>query len=368
MYDVIIVGAGPAGGSSAYYLAKGGAKVLLLEKVKLPRFKPCAGGISMKFLSSLPFDAKPAIRGKVTRVRYLLNMQDPYDVDLTLDMAMLNRQEFDHLVVREAANLGAEVIDQVQISELLIEANKIKVMTNKGEFEGEYLIGADGVHSGVGKRVGLLKARKIWSAIEVEVPLKHDLETAVLGFGQIRQGYAWSFPKSDRFSVGIGGRGEKRPLDKLMRWLEFLGYKKDRKETKIYSHPLPEAAPGEVLQKGRVLLVGDAAGTVDPLSGEGIRYAVRSAEIASSSILSGDLSLYSRKVYEEITSDFKYAKKFRWLFFHFTKYCYRFGVKNQRISNVLAGIFMGEYSYREFYRQIIKRMVNPFVLAKELKK
>src|SRR3989344_3804149 len=110
-FDAIVVGAGPAGATAAYFLAKAGLKVLSLEKKKLPRFKPCGGGISHKFLRSLPFDASPAITGLVSRIKYFYKMADPFEVELGAELAMVNRPKFDFLIVEAAARLGAKVVD-----------------------------------------------------------------------------------------------------------------------------------------------------------------------------------------------------------------------------------------------------------------
>ncbi len=365
MYEVIVVGAGPAGSSAAYYLAKAGMKVLLLERSRLPRFKPCAGGISLKFLASLPFDVSRAIVGRISSVRYFYELDNPVEVKFDIQMGMLNRQKFDHLVAEAAAHFGAELIDSVRINEIKFNQSKIIILSDKGRFESKYLIGADGVHSFVGRAAGLLKNRKIWSAVEVELPgLKHDPNTAYISFGLSREGYAWSFPKNDYFSVGIGGRKEKNLVEKLRKWMDFLGCKTDQNRPRIHAHPLPEAVPGDRIQDGSVLLVGDAAALVDPLTGEGIRYAIRSARIASAVILEGKLDQYSRRVFEEISSDFRSAFRAKWLFYRWPKFFYQLAVKNPVYSQALSQIFCGELSYRDAYRRLLNKSLNPFRLLR----
>ena len=160
MYDAIVVGAGPAGAASAYYLARAGLKTLLIEKMRLPRFKPCGGAVSLKFLLSLPFDVSGAIRGKISRLRYFYNNADPFEVELDSQLATVNRQEFDQAIARAAAQAGAELIDGLAVSGLAIESQAIKVLTGKGIFETKYLIGADGVYSRIGEWSGLTKRER----------------------------------------------------------------------------------------------------------------------------------------------------------------------------------------------------------------
>jgi geranylgeranyl reductase family protein len=357
-YDAAVIGAGPAGATVAFLLSRAGLKVLLLEKKKLPRFKACGGGISLKFLGSLPFDASPAITGRVSRIKYFYKMADPVEVELGAELAMVNRPKFDLLIVEAAARLGAKVVDESEVRELEILENGVRLSTEKDNYEARYLIGADGVFSQVAARTGLRRGAKFDLALEIELPeRKHPLSTLYMGFGQVREGYAWSFPKTDNYSIGIGGKNSPRLAVELKKWLAFLGYPADGKMD-LHGHSLPLPKAGEKLQRQNVLLVGDAAGLVNPLTGEGIRYAIQSAQIAAQTIASGKINGYSREIYEKISSDFKYAYYLRTLFAFLPGFCYRYGVKNPAASQFLSGIFCGEAAFKDFYWKAI-RFINP---------
>lgn len=363
MYDVIVVGAGPAGATAAYYLTGAGLKVLLLEKKKLPRFKPCGGGISLKFLATLPFDVSRAIKGKVSRIRYLYNNSDPFEAEMDCQLALVNRRDFDLAIASAAVSAGAELIDDLPVNGIDVKNDRIRILTEKGSFEAKYLIGADGVYTRVGEWSGLVKKRRIGSALEVELTGLDHAQTALIGFGRVKEGYSWSFPKADFYSVGIGGRHGDKLRSQLDDWLDCLGYKGDRK-FKVYGHALPEAVIGAQLQKGKILLVGDAAGLVNPLTGEGIRYAVRSGQIAAAAIIANKIDNYSRLIYEQIGADLRFSYFIRFLFNAWPKFCYRYGVKNAAASRELSKAFCGDATFKGLFFKIGKKLVNPLSLLR----
>src|SRR5512136_2245896 len=118
MFDCIIVGAGPAGGTAAYHLAKRGRSVLVLEKESLPRYKPCGGGVSPVVAQWFDFDFSPAISLKVSEIRYTWKMGDPVDVALEIKepIWMVRREVFDHFLVQQAQKQGAELRDSTEVT------------------------------------------------------------------------------------------------------------------------------------------------------------------------------------------------------------------------------------------------------------
>ena len=363
MYDVIVVGAGPAGATAAYELAGSGLKVLLLEKQSLPRFKPCGGGVSQKFLASLPFDFSRAIKGQVSRLRYYYDNGDPFEAAMDTQLAMVNRRDFDFVIASAAAAAGAELLVGLEVSGIEAQADGIKVMTAKGTFKSKYLIGADGVYTKIGAWSGLVKKRLIGSALEVELTGLDHAQTALIGFGRVNEGYSWSFPKDDYYSVGIGGRHGANLRQELDSWLNCLGYQGERK-FKVYGHALPEAVIGARLQQGNILLVGDAAGLVNPLTGEGIRSAIQSGQIAAAAIRADKVDSYSRGVYERIGDDLRFSYLIRSVFNAFPRFCYRYGVKNAAASRELAKAFCGEATFKDLFFKIGRKLVNPLTFLR----
>lgn len=358
MYDVIIIGAGPAGAASAYYLAEAGKKVLLLERWQLPRFKPCGGGISERFIAKLPFDISDSVVGGTAKFQFLYQNEKPHEINAKIKIILVDRQRFDQIIVENAVKKGAELIDQVKVTDLEILEDKVVVQSDQGKFEAKYLIGADGANSFVAKKIRLNPKRGLISVLEAEVPGTNNIdENIIFNIYLNPGGYAWYFPKKQASSVGIAGWNQKQLLTDLRKWINYLGYEK---ETKLYAHPIPEIEPGAQLQKGRVLLVGDAAGLVDPITGEGIKHAITSAKIVSSAILDNKVNAYSKQIFDQISADFQYAYRLRWLYYRFPGFFYNLAEKFPMGFIAFAEVFCGIVNYKIVYRAVLRKVFYPF--------
>ena len=133
VYDVVIVGAGPAGAVLAYLLAKAGAEVLLLEKKFFPRYKPCGGGLTQRAIDSLPFEVDQVIEERVHTVRafirracaFELSVQDPV-------ISMVMRDRLDHFLVRKSLEAGVHFQEGTTFKHLSGEEKALKVETSGG--------------------------------------------------------------------------------------------------------------------------------------------------------------------------------------------------------------------------------------------
>ena len=131
MFDCIIVGAGPAGGSAAYHLAKQGRSVLIVDRDVLPRYKPCGGGVSPAIAQWFDFDFSPAISCEVDTLRYTWNLEDPVDVKLEHQQPiwMVRRDIFDHFLVQQAQKQGAELRDNTEVTGIEFKVDRWQVNT-----------------------------------------------------------------------------------------------------------------------------------------------------------------------------------------------------------------------------------------------
>jgi len=356
-YDAIIVGAGPAGASAAYWLGEAGKRVLVLEKESLPRYKPCGGGVSKSVFDRFPFDFTPVIEREVTRVH--LRFRDGREVRAGLPgrpVAMVTRERFDLHILNQAR---ADVRDGSLVCALRQDGRGVEVTTRRGEaFRAHYLVGADGANSRVARLVGLRRGRPLGATVEVEVPAGNSLmeayaDTALFLFGVLPGGYLWIFPKAEHLSVGIGTfAGTRHELRRILRRdMAELGI--DLEGIQHHGHPLPIYLRHEPLHQGRVLLVGDAAGTVDPLLGEGIRHAIDSGRMAAEALLAEDLPGYTQRVHREIGADLLWGRRWTWLLYEHPWASFEFGMRNLLFLEEFLRLLAGQTTCRQMASRLV---------------
>ena len=298
-YDVLVAGAGPAGSSTAIHLARAGARVLLADKARFPRDKPCGGGLTGRALKRIPVDPSPGVERDVDRfelrLRYGRSFARSHDEPL---IRMTQRRRLDSFLAEEAMRVGAEFRDGTGVEDITLEGAGVTSRVGGDTVRADVLVGADGANGIVARSVGVGDGIVRGVALEGNVPLDAlhaDLtRTAIIELATLPGGYGWVFPKGDHANLGVGGWGSEGPRlrEHLARLARIHGLEPEELAD-VRGHRLPMRRLGTPAGSGRVLLVGDAAGLVDPLSGDGIYEAFVSAGLAADAILSGDLPGYT---------------------------------------------------------------------------
>ena len=297
-YDSIVVGAGPGGSTTAYRLAAAGRSVLLLDRAEFPRDKPCGGGLTIRAVKLLPFSVEPVVEARVDAMRFRVGFGSSFERKCRGPVVLMTqRRQLDQFLVEQAVAAGAEFCQGAKVTALEADEGGVVVRWwggadgTGGVARAATLVGADGCNGVVPRLLGLGGDYTHGVALEANVPYagseraRYD-GAAVIEFGTVPGGYGWVFPKGDHFNVGVAGWDAEGPH--LRRHLAELCAAHDVTVDRLADqrgYRLPLRLPGSPLVQGRALLIGDAAGVVDPLTGDGMYEAILTGKLASDAIL-----------------------------------------------------------------------------------
>ncbi len=370
-YEVIVVGAGPAGSITAYRLASKGVRVLVLDAQRFPREKPCGGGVQHRASSRIPFDWQGVVHSTLQDVSISFNLKERCTRAYSLPLVhSVLRREFDQHLLSAAKAAGAVVLEGVRVTSYAAEpAGGVEIATDAGPFFGDIAVGADGAYSVLARSLNQ-RADYFWqAAIYCEVPddcLNRDTSRCLpmsIDWGSLPSGYAWVFPKRGYVNVGVGCPAS---IARLLRpyLLDFLAEEHLLRpgalsELKFAGHQLPTLTSRTALAGNSMVLVGDAAGLVEPLTGDGISYACHSAQIAADVILDclrhsvRKLDQYERRVREEIGADLLWSRRLLSLAVTFPKFMYSLVKNNDDVWETFCRVLRGEETFRSLTRTVL---------------
>jgi len=379
-YDVVVVGAGPAGSTAAKCLAEKGLKVLLIDRNTFPRDKPCGGGLTTRVLKQFPYviDLLDSISyGSIT---YTTSLEKKLKLirDKPL-IATVLRDKFDHGLVKIAIKKGATFQTEKKAVDIKISKNGVKVILDNGkEIESELVVGCDGINSVIAKKANLYNKKSNtclsiyqespMSATQIDKYFTKKRMIYIFVKAQRISGYGWIFPKKKYVNVGIGefepavdkSKPKKNLKETYENYINILKEKKilpyDFKIENLKGGTLP-VFPLEKTYTDRVILCGDSAGFINPITGEGIYYAMVSGEIAAKVITE---ALGCKDTSEDFLS--KYQKIWKKAFGkdleelgHFNK---RWGMESEKIVKLImrdktffkmvVGVMGGQISFSRY--------------------
>ena len=370
-FDVVIIGGGLSGSSTALNLSKRGYSILIIEKEELQDYKPCAGGIASSMKRFLPLNIEDSIESKIKKVEFRWRASDNVTADLSGESPfwIIKREKFDQLLLDESLKNGVQITRPALVEHIAKKNDKWEItFANKKKYISEFLVVADGSQS---KWAGHLKLgpRKPKFATTISLRLKGlgeiPRDTVRFEFGFIKYGFAWAFPLKESLNIGLGtfinnGLLENQNINnKVIRSFGFDDFpnKIIKKKLRIWNgmHPI---------NGDKVLAVGDAASLCDPFLAEGIRPSLISSFYAAEYIdqcLSGkedNLNLYTKKINNIWGKSMAWGRRIAQVFYRFPRTGYQLGVKRKTAPKRIAQILSGEMSYEDIAKRVIRRLLT----------
>jgi len=329
--DVLIAGGGPAGSALGYLLQKKGYSCCIVDKCSFPRVKLCGGLLTQKTVSLID-----SIYGEInfpcecttSILNLFLGKQKITSVTADSKFYLVERYDFDFYLINKYREVSGLLFENSKVTSIDL-LNNVATINNEEKITFKILVGADGANSQIRKYIDK-DFRPNSACLECNYPAENISEGISIYLSYVRSGYAWRFAKQNHYTIGIGEitKKNRKLKDIFASFLESLDI--DNKDVGIKGAMVPCGKYVKQPCKDNLLLIGDAAGLVDSITGEGIYFALLSAKYASDSIddflqrgLSLSKSYLERVVYiHKIIKDANFFQQF-----YFNDYLKSFLVK-----------------------------------------
>ncbi len=364
-----MLGGGPAGAFAAAQLASAGLETIVLDE-KLAWEKPCGGGLTYKAYHQYPFLIhNDAPKKLITQTVLAATGGGEVTLKLKEPLLIYSRYDLNRLLLERAERAGAR-IEKTRVLEIGRQAAGWRLKTKSGSIDADFCVVATGARNSLREMGTQLTTHDTMSALGYYVP--GDRERIDIQFLPLLHGYIWVFPRCGHLSVGICGKGE--PAQALRGRLERYMAEKgiSREGASFYSHVLPSLET-KAWKKNRVagdgwMAVGDAAGLVDPITGEGLYYAIRSADLAANVLLSEagvaeKAQAYRRLLRKDFSADLEFSSRLakqvfvgRFLLGSTTARMVQFTRRSPRFSALMQDLFAGTQSYLGLKKRLLDNL------------
>lgn len=351
-----IIGGGPSGLYAAWLLAQSGIQVTVFDH-QIPFEKPCGGGLTQKIFHDFP-DLKFLANSSQTVEKFSFSASD---TRLTAEVSdnkllyIISRKVLGEVLLDRCFSIGVRLVSQ-----RVIDIKEKNIIIDDGrQFPFDFIIGADGANGVSRKKLSLLEYDR-WGGVGFYIQ-GLTVPTAHIYFDVRRKGYLWVFPRTDHASVGFialkGNISKTNAEEVIQEYLDknYFGFKLDPDKYYAATIPLTKKYDSQLLYSNQFALIGDAAGLVDPITGEGIYYAFASANYLAEAIIANDITVYKRKLEQLIFSELQKSADIFERFYNpfILTNMVRLGFFSQTISTILVRLIAGKQSYLNLKKKLI---------------
>lgn len=364
-YDAAVIGAGPAGAWCASKLAAHGLRVALLDGSH-PREKPCGGGVTGRALTLVGQELRGIASAVEIRSARFTHGSRSVDLELPsppLRLGVVSRREFDARLLSRAA--AAATLIESRVTDVTRDGGSWRIAADGTAISARWVVGADGANSLVRKRVS-----RPFPRADISIACGYYVHGLTsdridIAFEDEPPGYLWSFPRRDHLAVGVCAQADVASTSTLMPIVDrWIGAHATGGRLRRYSWPIPSLTVGaletEIPAGDGWMLIGDAAGLVDPITREGIFFALRSAEIAAAALTNESTTRlrYVEQLEAEIYSELLVAARLKMRFYRpaFLALLTRALQRSAGVRAVMADLVAGEQPYRTLRRRLLATM------------